>query len=149
MGQRFADGTVPTSTIKEAEELTVLAHWSELKEHIFDLYDNFQFHKALEQTFAFIAELNRYTELRAPWKLAKSELDEDKQRLATTLAYMSEGLRLSAVILTPVMPEIAAKVLKLLGSSSIESYEGQLEWGNSLAGGTFGEKMILFPKNEA
>jgi hypothetical protein len=47
------------------------------------------------------------------------------------------------------MPEIAAKVLKLLGSSSIESYEGQLEWGNSLAGGTFGEKMILFPKNEA
>jgi methionyl-tRNA synthetase len=62
---------------------------------------------------------------------------------------MSEGLRLSAVILTPVMPEIAAKVLKLLGSSSIESYEGQLEWGNSLAGGTFGEKMILFPKNEA
>ena len=149
MGQRFADGTIPKSSIKEAEELTVLGHWSELKDRIFDLYENFQFHKALELTFAFIAELNRYTELRAPWKLAKSEFEEDKQRLATTLAYMSEGLRLSAVILSPVMPDIAAKVLKLLDAEPINAYEGQLEWGDSLAGGSFGEKMILFPKNEA
>lgn len=149
MGHRFAGGRIPEVQIQEAEETAVFEHWKQVKASIFDLYDNFQFHKALEKIFGFVAELNRYAELRAPWKLAKSDDPEDQKRLATTLAYMSEGLRLSGILLAPVMPNISNKLLNLLSEEPIESFGSQLEWGQSLAGNAFGDKVILFPKKEA
>ena len=148
MGHRFAGGIIPKSEIEESEEKTVLKHWESLKAEVFGLYDSFQFHKALEKIFSFIAELNRYTELRAPWKLAKSEESIDQQRLSTTLATMSEGLRLASILLQPVMPEIAEKILNSLGQKSVELFADKLEWGDELAGSEFGEKSILFPKKE-
>lgn len=148
MGHRFADGIIPKAEIEEAEEKVVLDHWNSLKSDIFDLYDTFQFHKALERIFSFIAELNRYTEVRAPWKLAKSEDAKDQLRLAATLATMSEGLRLASILLQPVMPQIAEKILNSLGQKSVELFGDQLQWGSGLAGSSYGEKSILFPKKE-
>jgi methionyl-tRNA synthetase len=125
-----------------------LNHWENLKSDIFELYDTFQFHKALERIFSFIAELNRYAEVRAPWKLAKSEDSENQLRLSTTLATMSEGLRLASILLQPVMPQISEKILNSLGQNSVELFDEQLQWGNKLSGSAFGEKSILFPKND-
>jgi methionyl-tRNA synthetase len=149
MGHRFAEGIIPKSEINEEQEKVVLNHWEKLHSEIFELYDTFQFHKALERIFSFIRELNRYTEARAPWKLAKSEDATDKLRLSTTLATMSEGLRLSSILLQPVMPDISEKILNSLGENSVELFVDQLEWGNQLAGSKYGEKSILFPKKES
>ena len=135
--------------ILEDEERTVTDHWEAVKGSALDLYKDFQFHKALEKTFAFIAELNRYAELRAPWKLAKSDDVDDLKRLGTTLAFMAEGLRLSSVLLAPVMPTVSNKILKLLSADPVDTFDHHLEWGGSLSGNTFGEKEILFPKNES
>lgn len=148
MGHRFANGIIPEMQILEDEERAVIDHWEKVKGSALDLYEDFQFHKALEKTFAFVAELNRYAELRAPWKLAKSEDADDQKRLGTTLAFMAEGLRLSSVLLAPVMPAISNKILKLLSTDPIDVFDHHLEWGNSLSQNAFGEKEILFPKND-
>lgn len=148
MGHRFAGGIIPNSEIIEEEEKDVQNHWKILHSEIFELYDTFQFHKALERIFSFIRELNRYTETRAPWKLAKSEDATDKLRLSATLATISEGLRVSSILLQPVMPEISEKILSSLGENSVELFGDQLKWSNQLAGSKFGEKSILFPKKE-
>ena len=148
MGHRFAGGVIPKAEIEENEEKVVLNHWENLKSDIFELYDTFQFHKALERIFSFIAELNRYAEVRAPWQLAKSEDSENQLRLSTTLATMSEGLRLASILLQPVMPQISEKILNSLGQNSVELFDEQLQWGNKLSGSEFGEKSILFPKND-
>ena len=148
MGHRFSGGRIPEAQIRESEEDRVLEHWNTLKSSVFGLYDDFQFHKALEKTFGFVAELNRYAELRAPWKLAKSEDSDDRKRLATTLAFMAEGLRLVAILLAPVMPNISYRILKLMSAETLELFEGQLEWGDTLAHNAFGDKEILFPKKD-
>ena len=90
MGHRFAGGIIPKSEIEESEEKTVLKHWESLKQKYLDCMTLFN-SQGIRKIFSFIAELNRYTELRAPWKLAKSEESIDQQRLSTTLATMSEG----------------------------------------------------------
>jgi methionyl-tRNA synthetase len=80
--------------------------------------------------------------------LAKSDAPEDQARLQTSLAYMAEALRLGVVMLTPVMPDISGKVRALVGAADFDRLEGQLQWGNSLAGNALGEKTILFPRPE-
>lgn len=148
MGGRYAGGVVPTATIEEAPEQTLRALWAEVRGELITLFEDFQFHRALDRIFTFISGINRYAETRAPWKLAKSDAPEDQAALMTSLATMAEGLRLAVVLLTPVMPAISAQIRSLIGADPIHRIEGQLDWGDSLAGRPLGEKAILFPRPE-
>ena len=112
------------------------------------LFDGMQFHLGLDKIFSFVRSINRYAEQRAPWKLAKSQDPRDIELLKTTLANMAEALRVATVLLTPVMPEISAKILTLLGTEKVDAYANQTEFGNSLESLTIGEKTILFPRPE-
>ncbi len=148
MGGRYTEGKVPAASIEEAPEQALKALWAEISAELVPLFEGFQFHKALDRIFTFISGINKYAETRAPWKLAKSEAPEDQARLRSTLANMAEALRLSVVMLTPVMPEISEKIRGLVGAEPFDRIEGQLVWGNTLEGRAIGDKAILFPRPE-
>ena len=148
MVTRYTDGVIPKSTVNETEENELQTLWSETAAKVIELGEGFQFHQSLEETFQFIRAINRYVELRAPWKLAKSEESEDHALLETSLAMIAEGLRLASVVLSPVMPGVSGKILSLLGSQPVHVFEGNLDWDFRLNGKTVGEKIILFPKPE-
>lgn len=148
MGGRYAEGKVPAAAVEEAPEQELKKLWSDVSGELIPLFEAFQFHKALDRIFSFISGINKYAETRAPWKLAKSEDPADRLALDTSLATMAEGLRLAAVMLTPVMPSISGQVRALIGAAEVASLEGQLDWGNSLEGAALGEKAILFPRPE-
>lgn len=148
MGGRYADGRVPVASVEEAPEKDLKAAWEATAKELESFFEGFQFHRALERIFGFISSINKYAETRAPWKLAKSDAPEDQAKLETSLATMAEALRLSMVLLTPVMPLISEKVRTLIGAKSFDRLDNQLEWGNSLEGEALGEKAILFPRPE-
>lgn len=148
MGGRYTDAKVPSVSVDEAPEQELKKLWASTQSELIPLFEGFQFHKALDRIFTFVSGINKYAETRAPWKLAKSEDPQDRLALETSLATMAEGLRLAAVMLTPVMPSISDKVRELVGAEPIDSIEGQLDWGETLAGRDLGEKTILFPRPE-
>ncbi len=146
MGKRYCGSVVPEAKIEEEFETSLVKLASETSAEVLRLYDGMQFHIALEKTFNFIRSINRYAEQRAPWKLAKSEAESDKLALETTLANMAEALRLSAVLLAPIMPNVSEKILTLLGLSKVEVFEGNTSWSSVLKGKTLGAQEILFPR---
>ena len=146
MGGRYTDGKVPVASVDEEPEQNLRKLWETIRIELLPLFEEFQFHKALDRIFTFVSGINKYAEIRAPWQLAKSEAEEDQAKLHTSLAYMAEALRLSVVLLTPVMPSVSDKIRSLIGAESFEQIEGQLEWGNTLEGKQLGEKTILFPR---
>ena len=146
MSHRYCEGVVKARQIDEEPEKTLRDLWGETAKTAMQMYDGMQFHTALETTFNFIRAINRYAEQRAPWKLAKSEDKQDKARLETSLAYMAEGLRLAAVLLAPIMPQISEKILNLLGKEKAERFENNLAWGDSLLGSKLAPQEILFPR---
>ncbi len=148
MAHRYCSGRVPAAELKEKPEIELIELWSATHKSVLDHFEGFQFHTALEKTFEFIRAINRYAEIRSPWKLAKSDRSEDRVVLNTSIATMSEGLRLSAALLAPVMPRIADKICKLLGCGIITTWRAGLDWSNTLEGNELGEKTILFPRHE-
>jgi methionyl-tRNA synthetase len=148
MGGRYLSEGIPAQTVREAPELALREQWQATAAEIESLFEGFQFHRALERVFGFISGINKYAETRAPWQLAKSDSAEDRARLETSLASMAEGLRLAAVALTPIMPEISARILALVGAQPVTRWQGQFEWGDTLVGKQLGEKTILFPRPE-
>ena len=148
MGQRYCDGVIPQSTINEQPEIALKNLWSETEQSAINDCDNLCFNCALEKIFFFISAINRYIETRAPWQLAKSQDETDKQRLMTTLGVTAEALRLATVLLQPVMPGVCAKILSSLGINETLQFKGNLAWSDSLVGKHFGDKIILFPRLE-
>lgn len=55
--------------------------------------------------------------MQQPWVLRKSESEADQARFRTTLYVTCEVVRIAALLIQPVMPESAGKILDLLGQA--------------------------------
>ena len=74
--------------------------------------DKFQFSNGLNEVFRLLDRANKYIDETTPWILAKSE--DTKQRLLTVMKNLCECIRISAILITPFMPETAQKIFDLL-----------------------------------
>ena len=87
---------------------------------------NMKIHDALENIFSLIRLINRYLEIKQPWKLLK-ENKEPKSPVATCLYLSAELLRISTLLLMPVMPSKTKRTLEALSQKNNLSTEfGQL-----------------------
>ncbi|HEY4163112.1 MAG TPA: methionine--tRNA ligase [Dongiaceae bacterium] len=68
------------------------------------------FHKALEAIWQVIGDGNRYVDEQAPWALRKTDPD----RMNTVLYVLAETIRHLALIVQPVMPSSAGRILDQL-----------------------------------
>jgi methionyl-tRNA synthetase len=143
---RFAAGTVPAAGAAEEPERELADLWTKTRDDYISLCEGFQFHTALERLFGFIKAINAYIERRAPWKLAKSAEEADKERLRTALASMTEALRLAAAAIRPVMPGTSEQINGVLGHKAGASWREELVWGGRLAGNRTAATLVLFPR---
>ena len=97
--------------------------------------------------------LNGYITEQEPWALAKDPAQ--RERLSTVLYTTSEGLRVLAELLAPVLPEATAKLWSALGA---EATLGELSarpireagtWGVLPAGAEQHALAVLFPRIES
>ena len=75
--------------------------------------DKFQFSVALNEVFRLLDRANKYIDETTPWILAKTE--ETKARLLTVMKNLCECIRISAILLTPMMPDTSKAIFDLLG----------------------------------
>ncbi len=113
-------------------------------------YEAFEFNRALESIWRWVGELDKYIVENAPWKLAKDASHEAQLRLDEVLYNCFESLRIITALVSPVMPESAAKIWGQLGFAQLELVTVQdLAWGKTRAGHEIGEVAALFPRLEA
>ena len=146
MTNRFSAGVVPAAEVSEEPEQALKALWEKTCSEVIPLCEGFQFHIALERTFAFITATNAYIEQRAPWKLGKSAEAKDQALLKTSLATMAEALRLGVALLPAVMPETTVKINGVLGYTAGAVWKDELVWGARLTGSKVAATAILFPR---
>ena len=112
MNQKYFGGelTVGGENAPLDEEVRALA--TEVVANYEKQMDAFQFSNALAEVFRLLDRANKYIDETTPWILAKSE--ETKTRLLTVMKNLCKCIRLSAILLTPFMPDSCGKILDLL-----------------------------------
>jgi methionyl-tRNA synthetase len=94
--------------------------------------DNFAIHRALEILWALVADTNRYFAGEEPWAHKKT----NPKRMETILYVTAEVLRQIAILVQPVMPGSAAKLLDQLGvpadARSFATLKERLKSGTAL-----------------
>jgi methionyl-tRNA synthetase len=107
---RNCDGKVPTPGVPIAADDAPTAAAKGLLAKLRADFADQAFHRALETLWQVVAEADRYIDEQAPWALHKT----DPQRAATVLYGLAEVIRHLAILVQPVMPQSAAKLLDQL-----------------------------------
>ncbi|MBY6414609.1 methionine--tRNA ligase [Rhodococcus sp. BP-252] len=106
------EGKVPTPGEFTADDEALLARADALLDICRKEFDVQALHSALEAIWSVLGETNRYFSQQEPWVLRKT----DPARMATVLYVTLEVLRIVGILVQPVMPGSAAKILEQLGN---------------------------------
>ena len=137
-----ADAKVPAPGTLQDRDRALLAAATGLIEGVRPAFAEQRFHQALELIWLVIAEADRYVDAEAPWALRK----RDPARMATVLFVLAEAIRQLAILLQPVMPVAAARLLDQLAVPGGQRDFAALTGARLLPGTTLPEPHGLFPR---
>lgn len=143
MTKKYFGGVIPTPA--EPTEFD-----AELKDAAKAAYDgfvesieNYRLSDAADAAMELSRRANKYIDQTMPWALAKDE--SQKGRLATVIYNLLETLRVSALLLSPIMPDACEKILSVIGADGDE-FESAATFGGLKDGVTVGDLPILFAR---
>lgn len=128
------NGIVPEPGEFTADDTELLTIADGLLERVRAEFDAQAMHLGLEAIWLMLGAANRYFSAQQPWVLRKSESPADQARFATVLYVTCEVVRIAALLIQPVLPESAGKLLDLLGQA--EDQRGFEAVATRLAPGT-------------
>ena len=139
MARRYGDGRTPSEA---CDDSVLRTKAGEVVERWRETMDALEFHRALEAVWELLAAVDAYVNEKAPWGIAKTE-GASSPRLRHVLYNCLESLRLAAVMVSPVMPAVSARLLAQLGAAAGAQ---SLEWGGLGTGQPLGPEGALFPR---
>ena len=146
---KYFGGQLPTERKADSldDELVTMA--SGLRARYEEQMEHYAFQNALTEVFKVIGRANKYIDENAPWMLAK-DMDANGTRLATVMYNLLECLRISAILLTPFMPDSSAEILRQIGACECcSTWESAAVYGSLKADVTVERGDNLFPRIDA
>ncbi|GLL52193.1 methionine--tRNA ligase [Tetragenococcus halophilus] len=114
MINKYCEGIVPNYASKVTpydSELSTTA--ANVVGRYREAMDDMEFSTALSEVWVLISRANKYIDETEPWKLAKEE--DKKAELNSVMVHLAENLRITAILLQPIMVETSTKIFKQLG----------------------------------
>ena len=150
MINRYFNGSVPYPSplvARKAADDTIQQHAEVAIAEFAQLFDDYQFSRALEALWGLVGSVNKYLVEQEPWIVAEKEGEENKARLATILYTAAEVLRIVTAVAHPVLPQSTAKIWQQLGLGDISKLSlADLKWGQLPLGGKLGKVEPVFPR---
>ncbi len=116
MIQRYRGGVVPMPTALDAQDQEIAKQLLQVFPEYLEQARASNFHGALEVLWTYLRTLDGYIVRAEPWKLAKDPANDPK--LDAVLANLYRALRATALLVAPVMPELAQTLWEGLGHTT-------------------------------
>ena len=142
MARRYFDGKTPPEPCEESALRDVAE--GAVRRYV-EAMDGYEFQRALEAVWELLTAVDVYVNEKAPWAIAKAE-GMASSRLSHVLYNCLEALRLASVMVGPIMPRTAARLLGQLGVPASVGGEEALLWGRLPVKQKLGEEGALFPR---
>jgi methionyl-tRNA synthetase len=145
MSQRFTEGVLHLGGPLTEDDLALQASLAESITDYQSAMDEFDVSKGLEALSRHIVHCNGYAERMKPWALNKDP--DNKERLATVLYHLAESVAHAAVLLSPILPDAAAKLADQLNLPGLTTFKlADLHWGLLPDGHSIGQPLPIFPR---
>lgn len=147
MTNKYFGGVVNNTNVSEAVDEDLIKVVTECKAKVEAKMDKLRVADAITEIFTLFKRCNKYVDETEPWVLGKDESKKD--RLASVLYNLVEGITIGACLLEPFMPETTEKILNQLNAEK-RSFEDLDKFGLYKNGNKVVEKpQILFARLDA
>ena len=144
MSNKYFDGVVEDKGVEDEFDDQLKAVVTGARDKVQKRMDVLKVADAMTEIFNVFKRCNKYIDETMPWVLAKDEAKKD--RLATVLYNLVEGILTGAALLEPYMPETVEKILKQLNAEP-RRFEDLTTFGHYKSGTKVTEKPeILFAR---
>ena len=120
MTNKYFGGIVSNPGISEPVDDDLKAVAMAMPQRVAEKMDKLRVADAITEVFTLLRRCNKYIDETEPWVLAKDEAKKD--RLATVLYNLMEGIRIAAVCLEAFLPQTSEKILDQLNTKE-RAYE--------------------------
>ncbi|WP_418751591.1 methionine--tRNA ligase [Frisingicoccus sp.] len=131
MTNKYFDGVVTNPGVDEPVDEDLKRVALETPGKVAAKMDKLRVADAITEIFTLFRRCNKYIDETEPWNLAKDEAKKD--RLATVLYNLFEGIRIGAVCLEAFLPTTSKKILDQIGTQQRDFLEldtfGRMEQG--------------------
>jgi methionyl-tRNA synthetase len=141
MAHRYRDGVVK----KTGGDSPLATQVVDLSRDYERALSTFQVHSAITRLGEFVTACNTYIEMTAPWKLAKDA--ERADTLDHVLFVLAEALRVTAVLVSPIIPKAAREIFYQLNCDRGYTL-ADANWGGLPDKHHLGKPQPLFPRIE-
>lgn len=127
----------------------------DLGDRVVQAYENLQVSQACEAVLILVRAVNKYIDDSAPWKLFKQKQQAEVEQI---LYAVLESVRLSAYLLSPVIPTTSSKIYQQLGfdwdfnhqktTQADLDFQLHSKWGQLSTNKTLGKASPVFSKLE-
>ena len=150
MISRYFKGEIPypsAAAQHTALETAIVKQAGDTIQQFGELWDDYQFSRALEVAWSLVSAVDKYIVETQPWAVADKNDEESRMRLATILYTSAEALRIVTALAHPVIPESTAKIWSQLGLGDIAKVRlDKLAWGQLNIGTKLGKVEPVFPR---
>ena len=123
MSNKYFGGVVENKGVTEAVDEDLKSFILAVPKKVEEKMDKLRVADAITEVFSLFKRCNKYIDETMPWALAKDE--DKKDRLATVLYNLVEGICMGAVLLKSFMPDTTERILGQLNAQdrSLEDLE--------------------------
>ncbi len=144
MSNKYFGGVVENKGVAEPVDDDLKSFVLAVPDKVSAKMDKLRVADAMTEVFTLFKRLNKYIDETMPWALAKEE--DKKDRLATVLYNLVEGITIGASLLEAFMPETTERILSQLNAEK-RSLESMKEFGLYPSGNKVVDKPeILFAR---
>lgn len=124
------DATLPAfwNSKSEPADIKLIEQTRIIREKVEDHFDKLQIDRGLREINQLMNLVNAYLEEQKPWKLSKADDEAVNFRLQNILYVATEALRITSILLFPIMPEKMETILSVFDEMVPPSLE-QAKWG--------------------
>ncbi len=126
MTNKYFDGVVENKGADEPVDEDMKKVLTGVYDKVEEDMDELRVADALTEILTAYKRLNKYIDETEPWVLAKDEAKKD--RLATVLYNLTEGIVMATSLLAPFMPETGEKIAQQL-NTTLRSFDQLCEFG--------------------
>ena len=146
MQNKYFDGVIQSGDFTEPIDNELKAAAAKAVAEVDKCINEYRIADSVEAVMNLARRSNKYIDETAPWALAKDETA--KKRLGTVLYNLLESIRVIAVLLTPYMPDTAAKIFSQM-NCKLNTYDSIKSFGNLTVGEKVGTPEPLFSRIDA
>ncbi len=139
MSNKYFDGIVENKGVKEEVDEDLIALATSTYGRVEDKMKELRVADAITEIFNLFKRCNKYIDETTPWVLIKDEAKKD--RLATVLYNLSEGIMMGASLLEPFLPDTAKEISRQM-NAPLRDFDTLTEFG----GYPSGNKVTAEPK---